>query len=111
MKKNIAVVLLLLVTAVYAQHENVPLDNDVYTFLKEMKVKGIISGIHDDSPNMSRYEIKNLLSEISATENLLSRTELTLLNKYREEFVDNENASNGDQSSTETTVVEKSFPD
>ncbi|MFA7420098.1 MAG: hypothetical protein WCZ90_10475, partial [Melioribacteraceae bacterium] len=40
-----------------------------------------------------------------------SRTELTLLNKYREEFVDNENASNGDQSSTETTVVEKSFPD
>ncbi len=111
MKKNIAVVILLLVTAVYAQHENVPLDNDVYTFLKEMKVKGVISGIHDDSPNMSRYEIKNLLSKISATENLLSRTELSLLNKYQEEFLDNDNDSNGDLLSTDATVVEKSFSD
>ncbi len=111
MKKNIAVVLLFLVTSVYAQHENVPLDNDVYTFLKEMKVKGVISGIHDDSPNMSRYEIKNLLSEISATENLLSRTELTLLNKYQEEFFDKVNAGNGEQLSTEATAIEKSFAD
>ncbi len=37
----------------------------VYTFLKEMKVKGIIPYINEDLPNLSRFEVKNHLETIN----------------------------------------------
>ncbi|KAF0151990.1 MAG: hypothetical protein FD143_1459 [Ignavibacteria bacterium] len=78
----------------YSQAENVPIDNDVYFFLKEMKVKGIIGGIHDDNPNMSRYEVKNLISKIEEYKTSLSKTEMGLLQKFKAEFFDEEADSN-----------------
>jgi len=61
-KKSFVLFLIFLFSiSIKAQQENVPLDHDVYTFLKEMKVKGILDQIHDDSPNMSRFEVKNIL--------------------------------------------------
>lgn len=99
MKKLLFPLLLLSigVTSLFAQAQNVNLDHEVYGFLKEMKVKKIISPIHDDVPNMSYSEVKNLLNEIENKKEELSPTELELLAKYRNEFFfedfDGENTS------------------
>lgn len=82
------IVLLLTFNLIYAQHENVELDHDVYRFLKEMKVKGIIQKIHDDNPVMSRLEIKRNLQDIELQKDRLSGTETGLLKKYQDEFYD-----------------------
>ena len=90
MKKTLPVIIVILLSSiVFAQQENVPIDNEVYTFLKEMKVKNIISGIHDDSPNMSRAEVLKFLDEIDTKSGSLSATEKSILKKYQNEFYDN----------------------
>lgn len=71
-----------------SQVENVPLTNSVYTFLKEMKVKGLISYIREDDPLLSRSEVKEFLDEIGTLTEELSSTEKKLLNKYEVEFSD-----------------------
>lgn len=86
MKKYFLAVIILFSVILKAQQENVPLDNDVYSYLKEMNVKGIIAGIHDDSPNLSRFEVDKFLKVIETHSMELSRTELALLNKYKIEF-------------------------
>jgi hypothetical protein len=93
MKKLIFLSLLILAfsfPALYAQVEDVTLGHDVYTFLKEMKVKKVIAGIHDDTPNMSYSEVKNFLQEIDKKKDELSRSELELLNKFKNEFYTDE---------------------
>lgn len=82
------IVLLLTFNLNYAQHENVELDHDVYRYIKEMKVKGIIQKIHDDNPVMSRLEIKRHLQNIELQKDRLSGTETGLLKKYQDEFYD-----------------------
>ena len=71
---------------VQAQVENVHLDNDVYEFLKEMKVKGILEYISEDNPNLSRKEVQQLLLACENQKENLSNTELERLEKYKEEF-------------------------
>jgi hypothetical protein len=73
-------------SSLFAQVENVNLGHDVYTFLKEMKVKKVVSGIHDDIPNMSYGEVKKFLQEIDKKKDELSGTELELLDKFKKEF-------------------------
>jgi hypothetical protein len=80
--------ILLITCSIYAQQENVPIDHDVYTFLKEMSVKRIVSNVHDDNPSMSRAEVKDHLKEISAKSTELSQTEKNILKKYQDEFYD-----------------------
>jgi hypothetical protein len=80
--------LILIVEKAFAQVENVPITNSVYTFLKEMKVKGIVSFIREDDPVLSRFEVKNLLESINSQIIELSSTEKKLLQKYRIEFLD-----------------------
>ncbi len=80
--------LLLLASCLVAQQENVPLDHQVYTFLKEMKVKNLQINIHDDNPNMSRAEIRKNLERIDSLLNELSSTENKLLKKFQNEFYD-----------------------
>lgn len=80
----------------YAQIESVPIDNSVYVFLKEMKVKGILSFIREDDPVLSRFEVKGLLDTITNHKNELSNTESKLLDKYLLEFsdkIDNETST------------------
>ncbi|MDP2363532.1 MAG: capsule assembly Wzi family protein, partial [Ignavibacteria bacterium] len=72
----------------FSQIENVQLHHSVYTFLKEMKVKGIIQFIREDDPVISRFEVKYLLEKISSQESELSATEKKLLQKYSIEFSD-----------------------
>jgi len=92
MKKYFWVLFLLLIcftSASFSQVENVPIENSVYSFLKEMKVKGILSFIREDDPLLSRFEVKDFLKTISEHESELSSTEKKLLNKYQIEFSDN----------------------
>lgn len=91
MKQTLFLLLLFifLSSTFFAQQENVPIDHDIYTFLKEMKVKKVLDFIHDDNPIMSRAEIRKHLEEIQAKYDLLSVTERKLLKKYQDEFYDN----------------------
>ena len=94
MKKIILSILflsLLFTSIVFGQVENVPIENGVYVFLKEMKVKGIISYIKEDDPSLSRFEVMNLLKKISENSDKLSATENKILNKYLVEFSDDMN--------------------
>ncbi|NJD23423.1 MAG: capsule assembly Wzi family protein, partial [Melioribacter sp.] len=79
---------LLLTSYSFSQQENVPLDHQVYIFLKEMKVKNLPVNIHDDSPNMSRAEIKRNLECIDSLSADLSVTEKKILKKFQNEFYD-----------------------
>ena len=88
--KKILLFLLFIPVLLLAQQENVPIHHDVYTFLKEMKVKNILDNIHDDAPNMSRYEVKKNLEMIAAKSSELSNTEKRLLKKYQNEFYDDQ---------------------
>lgn len=78
--------LLIIAVALFAQVENVPLNHGVYTFLKEMEVKKVISGIDEDIPNLRYGEVKEFLKEIESKQDQLSNTERALLEKYRVEF-------------------------
>ena len=79
---------LLLTSYSFPQQENVPLDHQVYIFLKEMKVKNLPVYIHDDSPNMSRAEVRKNLECIDSLSSDLSKTEEKLLKKFQNEFYD-----------------------
>lgn len=85
---NTVIILLLICLQIFAQNDNVPIDHDVYLFLKEMKVKGILKGIHDDNPVMSRYEVNKHLELLNENINYLSVTEKRILKKYQDEFYD-----------------------
>ena len=78
--------LFIVLLSVNAQIENVPLDHNVYTFLKEMEVKKIIYGIDEDIPNLRFGEVKEFLKQIEAKQSQLSNTERRLLKKYQIEF-------------------------
>jgi len=99
--KNFLVVLtfinILFSSFTLSQVENVQLHHSVYTFLKEMKVKGIISFIREDDPVISRFEVKDLLEKIAIQELELSSTEKKLLQKYRTEFSDSLNPDTATQ--------------
>jgi hypothetical protein len=82
------IVLILITNISFSQVENVPITNSVYTFLKEMKVKGILSFIREDDPVLSRFEVKEFLEKVNTQKEQLSNTETKLLNKYRIEFSD-----------------------
>ena len=87
---------LLLSSNVFSQVENVPLNHPVYTFLKEMKVKNIITYISEDVPNLSRFQVRDYLKQVEEKLSELSNTERNLFNRYKAEFyelVDPENTT------------------
>ena len=71
-----------------AQVENIPQNNRVYSFLKEMKVKNIISYISEDVPNLSRFEVRALLETVRKSFQQLSTTEIELLHWFEIEYTD-----------------------
>ncbi len=90
MKRLFLTILIFLSTVLFAQVENVPLENGVYTFLKEMEVKHIIYGLDEDVPNLRRGEVRKFLEEIDSKKDQLSSTEIALLRKYQTEFYDDQ---------------------
>lgn len=86
--KNTMILFLIFVCSItlFAQVETVPYDDDVYIFLKEMKVKGVIESIHDDDPLLSRRDVKNLLEEIETKKENLNSVEKERLAWYQIDF-------------------------
>lgn len=99
----ISFLFLFLHTISYSQVESVPINNSVYTFLKEMKVKGILSFIREDDPILSRFEVKDLLNIVAQYQEELSSTEMKLLKKYQIEFSDSINPDTSTQLFNPTT--------
>lgn len=69
-----------------SQIENVPLEESVYGFLRNMSVKKVIGSINDDVPNLSKGQITNFLNQIDASKNELSNVDRQLLEKYRRKY-------------------------
>jgi len=91
MKKTVLFlsILLLNVTKVsLGQVENVPLNSPVYTFLKEMKVKGILPYISEDVPNLSRFQVRDFLDSVKNHWDELSDIEKEFTQRYLDEFSD-----------------------
>lgn len=88
-----------------AQVENVPQNNRVYSFLKEMKVKNLIPYISGDVPNLSRFQVRALLDTVRNQSAQLSRTELDLLHWFEIEYTD----SLLDETTTRLFTPGKSF--
>lgn len=86
--KNIFAVLFvgIFTPLLFSQVDNVPIDDNIYDFFKEMKVKGVIADIHDWNPLMSRGEAIKLLKEIESNRSSLSQTERNILDFYKVEF-------------------------
>ncbi len=89
----------------FAQVENVPLNNRVYSFLKEMKVKNIIPYFNEDISNLSRFEVNALLDTVRRKYQQLSATELDLLRWFEVDFSD----SLLDETTTRLFTPGKSF--
>jgi hypothetical protein len=69
-----------------AQVENVSLDDPVYSFLKRLSVRKIISSIHDYDPNLSKQQITDYLLEAKSKSSRLSETDRVLIEKYLVKF-------------------------
>ncbi|MDQ3193371.1 MAG: hypothetical protein M3P82_00085, partial [Bacteroidota bacterium] len=83
---------------VFGQVDNVSLANPVYDFMKEMRVKRIISDYFDDDPGMSRFQVADRLKEMFLKKTQLSNTEKKLLDKYMIEFVPEKMSKNNTMS-------------
>jgi hypothetical protein len=82
-------------TFLFAQVDMVPLRasyhaTNIYDFLKDMRVKGMISNFRDDNINLSRVEVLRLLDEIDTHQFELSTTERQLVSRFRRTFVNPE---------------------
>ncbi len=84
--KSILLLLFFVPVGLLAQVENVNIDDPVYSFLKRMKVKGVIESIHDDVPNMSRQEINDFLDIIRSKQYKLTATERERLEWFTIQF-------------------------
>jgi len=83
---SVLLVLFFFSVEIHSQVENVPLGHPVYSFLKEMKVKNVISYIYEDIPNLSRFQVKEYLLQIEQKHSELRTTERKLFERYKIEF-------------------------
>jgi hypothetical protein len=79
-------VLALLPAAAFPQAETAPADHPVYSFLKRMEVKGLISRYHDAVLPLSRREVAAFLVESESHSAGLSTTEHERLQDFLSEF-------------------------
>ncbi|MCH7770147.1 MAG: hypothetical protein IIA49_03900 [Bacteroidetes bacterium] len=104
-KKLLLILIIFTFHFTFAQVENVPQNNRVYSFLKEMKVKNIIPYISEDVPNLSRFEVRALLDIVRKSFNRLSTIERDLLHWFEIEYTD----SLLDETTTRLFTPGKSF--
>ncbi len=69
-----------------AQIENVPIDDPVYIFIKEMQVRGAIMNFDDGISGLSRFQVVNYLNEAKNSGIKLSVTEKSLIERYLVDF-------------------------
>jgi hypothetical protein len=73
-------------SSLFAQTENVPVDNPVYLFLDRLETRNLISGYHDAILPLSRKEIAARLAEVAPAAHDLSESEQGLLADFQREF-------------------------
>ena len=78
--------LLLINLQANAQIENVPIDEPVYLFIKEMQVRGAIKDYDDGLSGLSRFQVVDYLNEAKNSGLKLSNTEKSLIERYLVEF-------------------------
>jgi hypothetical protein len=78
--------LIVLVSPLPGQVENVPINHPVYIFLKRMEVKGIIERYHDAILPISRREVGKFLKDIQQQSLRLSESETGYLTDFLSEF-------------------------
>jgi hypothetical protein len=78
---------MLFLSPLFAQNDNIPVENDVYTFLKIMQVKGILPAYDDIVLPLSFNEIIKYLQAVDAVKYKLSNIEKRVLNKFQEKYV------------------------
>ncbi|MBE2279505.1 MAG: hypothetical protein IAE91_03870 [Ignavibacteriaceae bacterium] len=88
MQKLLFSIIILFSVQVFSQHDMVWLNHPVYQFLKEMKVKNLITTIHDDTPNLSRLDVLRFLTILDSNKEKLSTVEKGRLSRYLNEFSD-----------------------
>lgn len=71
---------------VYPQVETVPATHPVYTFLKRMEVRGVLTRFFDAVLPLGRKEVAALLMRIREADARLTSTERTILLEYLSEF-------------------------
>lgn len=92
--KQLLLFTLFLTSLLSAQVETILLKNDIYVFLKEMKVKGVIDSFGEEDPVLSKGKIGTLLDSINRNSSRLSEIELTRLRRFIGEFgYDHKNAA------------------
>lgn len=82
----VALCVLIMPASVLAQVENVPVYHPVYSFLKRMELKGIVSRYHDAILPLSRGDVAKFLVAINEHQQEMSGAERDALNEYRQEF-------------------------
>ncbi|MDI6802685.1 MAG: capsule assembly Wzi family protein [Bacteroidota bacterium] len=78
--------LLFLWSISYSQTENVPANHPIYSFLKRMELKNIISNYHDAVLPLSRQDVAHFIVQVQENKTQLTNTENNFLNDYLIEF-------------------------
>jgi len=81
---------------VFAQIENVPVNNQVYEFLDRMGIKGILPLYSNTMIPLSRQEIAVLLQTVDEKKYQLNNAEREFLLKFRNEFIHEIDPTNED---------------
>ena len=69
-----------------AQVENVPANNPVYAFLKQMQVKGVLKNYSDIILPLSRKKVLEALEQIVSKKDRISETDKEYLERLKEKF-------------------------
>ncbi len=105
----ISILLLFFYSSLNAQVENVSTDNPVYSFLKEMQVKGILKDYNDIVLPLSRKKVLDNLKEIDSKRERLSLTDREYLARLKQKLDFYDTLSQKDTSRSES--IFDNFPD
>jgi hypothetical protein len=85
-KYSILIIPLLLTVKAFPQVETVPAEHPIYSFLKQMHVKGILKDYDDIILPLSKMQVINSLVKIDCNKAELSETEKDYLLRMKEKF-------------------------
>ncbi len=108
----IAAVILFSCNIIYAQIENVPADNPVYTFLKQMQVQGILNDYSDVILPLSRKKVLEALQQVDKNKDKISLTDREYLESLKKklDFFEEKNISSLKPDTSRSGSIFDNFP-
>ena len=106
------IIFLIGIGSITAQVENVPANNPVYSFLKEMQVQGILKGYSDIILPLSRKKILEALEQIDHNKYKISETDKEYLERLKEklDFYEEESFQKKLTDSSASSSIFDNFP-